>query len=86
MSLPPDVAKKRLRRRVQALWSFVIAGIGFIGVLVGILQYLYSGEVSIRPGVQPVSGQRALEFLAELFVVSAAFAGVGMFLRRRAAR
>ena len=71
---------------MQARWSFIIAGIGFIGTLVGIVQYLYSGEVSIRPGVAPVAGQAALGFLLGLFVSSALFAGLGIVFRRIAAR
>lgn len=71
---------------MQALWCFIVAGIGFVGTLVGVVQYLYSGEVSIRPGVPPVFGQAALEFLLGFFLISAAFAGLGIIFRRMAAR
>lgn len=79
-------SSRRHRLRLQGLWSFFIAGVGFIGVLVGTVQYLYSGEVSIRPGVQPVAGPSALEYLLGLLLVSAAFAVLGIIFRQRAAR
>lgn len=77
---------RRQRLRAQALWSFVIAGVGFIGVVAGVIQYLFSSQVSIRSGVQAVSGQAAFGSLLGLSLVSAAFAVLGMFFRRRAAR
>jgi hypothetical protein len=71
---------------MQALWSFIIAGVGFTGTLMGTVQYVYSGEVSTRPGVLPVAGQAALGLLLGLFVGSAVFAGLGIIFRRIAAR
>ena len=78
-------SSRRHRLRLRALWSFVIAGVGFMGVLLGVVQYLYLGEVSIRPGVLPVSGRAALEYLLGLLLGSAVFAILGIIFRRRAA-
>lgn len=81
---PSSESSRRHRLRLRALWSFFVAGVGFMGVLVGIVQYLYLGEVSIRPGVLPVSGRSALEYLLGLSLGSAVFAILGIIFRRRA--
>jgi hypothetical protein len=54
--------------------------------LIGLVQYMVGGAVSIRPGREPVVGPAAVEQLAALAVISAGFAAMGMFLRWRAKR
>jgi hypothetical protein len=74
------------RLRSQALWAFLIAGIGLGAALVGFAQYAYSGEVSVRPGRAPLIGSVALQSPLALFLASSAFAACGFVLRARAAR
>ena len=73
----------RSRLRARALWAFILAGIGFVAIGIGLVQYALSGTVSIRPGQEPVGGMRAIEELAAIAFVSAAFLGYGLVLRHR---
>jgi hypothetical protein len=72
--------------RARALWAFVLAGVGLSATAIGIVQYMRSGVVSIRPGRDPLAGSAAVEALVVLFVISAGFAVFGLFLRSRAKR
>jgi uncharacterized membrane protein YidH (DUF202 family) len=72
------------RLRAQALWAFLVSGIGLLATVVGLAQLLLSGAVSIRPGRESLVGSDAVEELIILFLVSACFAAFGFFARSRA--
>lgn len=74
------------RLRAQALWAFLVAGVGLGATLVGAVQYLASGRVSVRPGHSPLDGSDALELLGVLFLVSSLFAICGFVFRAHAKR
>ena len=73
-----SVRKSRIRSRAQ--WAFVLAAIGFAGAITGLVQYLNSGVVSIRPGMDGMSGTEALELLITLILVSLGFFSYGLYL------
>lgn len=78
--------RRAQRLRARATWAFVVAAIGLAGTLVGLVQFVLRGAVSIRPGHDPTQGSEALTLLAGMFLVSLGFAAAGMFLRHRARR
>lgn len=85
------MADRRKLRRVQrlrsrALWAFLVAGIVLGATLVGVVQYLASGHVSVRPGYSPVDGSDALALLVALSCVGLVFTICGFVLRARANR
>lgn len=75
-----------LQAPALALWALVIGIIGSLGCIVGMVQFLLCGHVSIRPGHDPVFGSSAMEMLLFLFVISVAFAFYGVAMVRRARR
>lgn len=74
------------RLRSQALWTLLVAAIGLCATVVGLAQYVLSGEVSIRPGGDPLTGPAALESLFALFLGSAVFGVFGVVVRWRIKR
>jgi len=74
------------RLRSQALWMLLVAAIGLCATVVGFAQYVLSGEVSIRPGEDPLTCPAALESLFALFLVSAVFGVFGVIVRWRIKR
>jgi len=74
------------RLRSLALWALLVAAIGLCATTVGLAQYALSGEVSIRPGEDPLAGRAALESLLALFLGSAVFGVFGLILRWRIKR
>ena len=77
---------KAARLRSRGYWSILIGVIGLLGCLIGILQLLIYGGVSIRPGHETVSGTTAVQMLFILGFVGVAFAGFGALLVYRARR
>ena len=71
---------QKMHSRSRALWAFILAAIGFSGTVIGLVQYLSSGIVSIRPGHDMVSGSDAMELLITLTLVSCGFLGIGLYL------
>jgi len=78
--------RKSARLRSQGYWSLLVGVIGLLGCLVGILQLLLYGVVSIRPGHESVSGTTAILMLSTLGCVGIAFTGFGALLVYRARR
>ena len=74
------------RMRSRGQWAFVVGAIGLLGCIVGLVQFLLYGHVSIRPGHDPVLGRSAAEMLLFLLVISVAFALYGLAMVHRARR
>jgi len=88
MALPnaQSNSSRTQRLRSQAQWTLLVAAIGICATVVGLAQYVLSGEVSIRPGGDPLTGPAALESLLALFLVSAIFGVFGVIVRWRIKR
>lgn len=74
------------RLRARARWAFSLAGVCFAATLAGLVQYAFSGAVSIRPGHDAISGSTALESVSGLFAVGVLFAVCGVVFQSRARR
>lgn len=79
-------ANRRQRLRSQGYWGIGIGAVGYTGCVVGVVQLWLFGEVSIRTGHDPVSGDSAVQMLYILALVSSLFAGIGAFLLYRSGR
>ncbi len=71
---------RKFRMRSRAQWAFVIAVIGYSGVMVSLVQYLNEGFVSIRPGYDAVTGRDAVELLITIAFISTGFLSYGLYL------
>lgn len=56
-----------------------IGTLGLIGTVIGAVQLWLYGEVSIRVGYEPTSGENAVQMLCSLAFVSTLFILFGMF-------
>lgn len=76
----------RLRLRSQGYWAIGIGVVGLVGCLIGIVEFWLYGEVSIRTGHEPASGDSAVQMLSFLGLLSMLFTAIGMFLVYRSRR
>jgi hypothetical protein len=77
---------KPARLRSQGHWSFVVGAIGLTGCIVGVVQLLLYGQVSIRPGHDPVGGASAVRMLLALGLFGIIFVGIGALFVYRGRR
>ena len=77
---------KAAQLRSRGYWSILVGVIVLISCLVGLLQYVIGGDVSIRPGHDPVSGETAVQMLLVAGLVGFFFTGVGALLVFRGRR
>lgn len=80
------VSARKAALRARAAWAFVIAVIGLSAAVVGLVQYVASGAVSIRPGRDALVGVPAIEALIALSLVSTGFLICGLIIRSKARR
>jgi hypothetical protein len=74
------------RWRSRAAWTFIISGIGYLALVIGLLQYWMTGEVSIRPDNASVAGKTALSQLLFLASFSSLILILGIFFKYLARR
>ena len=70
---------KAQRWRNRAVWAFIIGGIGYSACVLGFVQYLMTGNVSIRIGHESVDGETAMWQLIFIASLSSIFFAFGIF-------
>jgi hypothetical protein len=79
MSTTISNVTKAQRWRSRAVWAFIIGGIGYSGCVLGLVQYMMTGSVSIRIGHEPVEGETAIWQLIFIGSISSIFCAFGIF-------
>jgi hypothetical protein len=86
MSTTISNVTKAQRWRSRAVWAFIIGGIGYSGCVLGLAQYLMTGNISIRIGHEPVEGETAIWQLIFIGSISSIFCAFGIFFKFLALR